>query len=260
MWATDSLGNVCSTEVRLTHKLGSDTTLLLSARWSVFGPSSPPSTKPYPSIFFLSLSGGDWCARGSGISLWATGLPIAEATKLKVSTRLSQPTSGGQALWDPIAGYVYARCWNQSDQAFCWLHVSAPLARSVHVGVEQVWIQSATWPYQILKRLGLETTISCVEIKHPGPLDSEIGHAWQLIPHPDPLFHKLHVDSLALRASRHSEPRELEAFAISQTGDLLKLCVTGPVVFSQQAKERTSPETEELSSIDDAGVVLLSSP
>ncbi|KAF5404264.1 hypothetical protein PHET_02192 [Paragonimus heterotremus] len=260
LWATDSLGNVCSTEVRLAHKLGSDTSLLLKARWSVFGPSSPPSAKPDPFIFFLSLSGGDWCARGSGISLWATGLPIAEATKLKVSTRLSQATSGGQALWDPIAGYVYARCWNQSDQTFSWFHVSAPLVRSIHVGVEQVWIQSATWPYQMLKRLGLETTTSCAETKHPGPLDSSIGRAWQLIPHPDPLFHKLHVESLALRTSRHSEPRELEAIAISQTGDLLKLCVTGPIVFSQQAKEHMSPDTEELSSIDGAGVVLLSSP
>ncbi|KAA3676658.1 uncharacterized protein DEA37_0004973, partial [Paragonimus westermani] len=260
LWGIDNFGNVCSTLVQLAHRLVSDNALLLSAQWSVFGPSSPPSTKPDPSIFFLSLSGGDWCARGSGISLWATGLPIAEAIKLKVSIRLSQPASGGQALWDPIAGYVYARCWNQSDQAFSWFHVSAPLVRSIHVGVEQVWIQTATWPYQILKRLGLAPPASCAETKHPGPLDSNIGHAWQLIPHPDPLFHKLNVDSLALRVSRHSEPRELEAIAISQTGDLLRLCITGSVVFSQQAQEHTSRKPEELPSVDDASIILLSSP
>ncbi|CAH8580053.1 unnamed protein product [Dicrocoelium dendriticum] len=234
LWATDSLGRLYSTSIRLAHKRGSEATMLLHPRWTLHSSTTPDDPHPSVSeIFFLSIGGADWRSHGLGLSRWAVGLPMNEAIKNKASSRLTQSTSG-PSLWEPLPGFVYARCWASHSDTHSWLRVAAPLTVSIHVLDDNIWLLSSSNPRQILLRRGLLSNYHLDPSANlPAPSDTQIGTGWLVVPQPDPLSFSFNLDSFSVcttvdaRSQRHTT----RAVVITKTGELLSLVLSSSIAF-----------------------------
>ncbi|KER32694.1 hypothetical protein T265_01369 [Opisthorchis viverrini] len=243
LWATDNLGNLCSTVVRLTHGVSASTSI--------------SSTSPKPNIYFLSIAAGEWNSRGLGVSLWAIGLPVGEAGKYNVPLRSNLNET---ATYPPVSGLLYTRCWNPKSNTYFWLHVPSLNARSVHVTSRRVWMLSSTHPPQIFVRQsdGGKTP----EFNLPGPTADHVGHSWQSVPLPDPLLHRTSVDCMSVwSCSRdifsNSAIPAFDLIAISQTGELLRLNLLPSLKFSERKdhhlRDLTPPANNNLVMLTEAG-------
>ncbi|GAA54707.1 hypothetical protein CLF_105004 [Clonorchis sinensis] len=258
LWATDNLGNLCSTVVRLTHGV-SGSPRLLTPLWNTHTSASTSisSTASKSGIYFLSIAAGDWNSRGLGVSLWAIGLPIGEAGKYNVPLRSNLNET---AACPPISGLLYTRCWNPKSNTYFWLHVPSLNVRSVHVTSKRVWMLSSTHPPQIFVRQfgGWKTP----EFNLPGPTADYVGHSWQSVPIPDPLLHRTSVDCLSVWScsrgifSNYATPA-FDLIAISQTGELLRLKLLPPLKFSERKdrhlRDSTPPANSNLVMLTEAG-------
>ncbi|CAL8082715.1 unnamed protein product [Calicophoron daubneyi] len=251
LWATDNCGDLYSTKISLTHRI-SGTSRLLSVRWSLHSSSSDDkSSHRTPDIYFLSVAGADWSSRRMGKSLWAIGIPWSEANKNR-SRKGSR--SHPRHPWDRYSveltsGFVYARCWIPYQNAFSWLHIPSPRARSIHVSHENVWILSAFWPQQVFIREGLFRSPRTSELNqsassqllHLAPFEHEIGYAWQSVPHSDPIFHKFTFEEMTCNG-HVSVKAPADILGITRSGDLLYLSQDKTLNFHSPGRSFSSTE------------------